>query len=113
MVDPDNEKGPDRYFGWDNEKPERHLAVNAFEAKARPITNEDFARFLDQTHNDNFPAAWTTHKDTSAPPCADNAAMANGNGVYMNGLSPPLTKRVFSTENTLERSLELYLSDTV
>ena len=91
MTDPENDEGPDRYFGWDNEKPKRHIDVKAFEAKARPITNEDYGRFLDQTQKDKLPAAWTNRKDSLAPPRPDKETMANGDGAYVNGLSPPLT----------------------
>ena len=91
MTDPENDEGPDRYFGWDNEKPERHIDVEAFEAKARPITNEEYARFLDQTHKDKVPASWTTYKDSSTLCCTGDKTIAIENGVYINGLSPPLT----------------------
>ena len=88
--DPENDNGPDRYFGWDNEKPTRQLSVPAFEAKARPITNEDYAGFLEQTHREKLPASWTCDKDGSSLR-KSNGAYVNGNGTYMNGLSPPLT----------------------
>ena len=96
MMDPENDKGPDRYFGWDNEKPKRHVDVEAFEAKARPITNEDYAKFLDQTHKEKVPASWATCKDISPLYHAKGGTMANGNGAYMNGLTPPLTDSFLS-----------------
>ncbi|TQB70368.1 hypothetical protein MPDQ_000634 [Monascus purpureus] len=49
---------PDVSFGWDNEKPRRTLSVHSFEAQARPITNGEFAKYL-QTHNiRTWPASW-------------------------------------------------------
>ncbi|KAL8815814.1 MAG: hypothetical protein Q9223_005093 [Gallowayella weberi] len=59
MNDPENDHGPIRYFGWDNEKPMRKTHVPAFEAKARPLTNKDFARYLCETNQQTLPASWT------------------------------------------------------
>lgn len=58
MDDPENDKGPERYFGWDNEKPTRQVHVAAIEAKARPLTNEDYVRFLIETGQEQLPASW-------------------------------------------------------
>jgi hypothetical protein len=38
-----------RYFGWDNERPHRSAHVKSFRAKARPITNGEFAAYLAET----------------------------------------------------------------
>ena len=60
LDDVENDEGPDRYFGWDIEKPRRHVSVCAFEAKARPISVSEYACFLEQTSNDDaLPAFWT------------------------------------------------------
>ena len=32
-------------FGWDNESPERHVHVGAFNAEWRPISNHEFQQF--------------------------------------------------------------------
>ncbi|KAL9634132.1 MAG: hypothetical protein Q9204_003119 [Flavoplaca sp. TL-2023a] len=61
MDDPANNNGSVGYFGWDNEKPARKKTVPAFEAKARPLTNEDFARYLIGTKQNTLPASWTQH----------------------------------------------------
>ena len=50
---------PNRYFCWDNEKPQRVVDVQAFEAKARPITNEEYARYLHEAKNESLPASWS------------------------------------------------------
>lgn len=65
LYDPDDDLSFDRYFGWDNEKPKRHVEVSSFEAKARPITNEDYARYLDQTQQQTLPALWASTADIS------------------------------------------------
>lgn len=59
MDDPENATGPDRYFGWDNEKPARSVHVPAFEAKARPLTNGDYARYLIESGHQMLPASWS------------------------------------------------------
>ena len=63
MNDPDDDSGPTHYFGWDNEKPIREVFVPKFQAKARPITNEDYARYLSETRNETYPASWSTYYD--------------------------------------------------
>lgn len=89
MNDPENDEGPDRYFGWDNEKPKRSIDVPAFEAQARPLTNKDYARFLFQTGDAKLPASWVSGQ-LDTPKTNDNLQV-NGNCVYMNGASPRLT----------------------
>ena len=61
LNDPDDDSGPTRYFGWDNEKPVREVYVPTFQAKARPITNEDYARYLSETRKQTCPASWSTY----------------------------------------------------
>lgn len=90
MDDPENDQGPSRYFGWDNEKPMREVQVPAFEAKARPITNEEFARYLEQTHKQRLPASWVSDRQEGIP-ITNGHSIGEKHGVYMNGLGPPLT----------------------
>lgn len=89
MDDPENDSGPDRYFAWDNERPSRAVNVPAFAAKARPITNEEYALYLEQTHKDSIPASW------SASCTGNGTSEANGkrnySHAYMNGDGPILT----------------------
>lgn len=59
LNDPDNADGPSRYFGWDVEKPQYEVNVKAFKAKARPITNEEYAKYLVDTGTNHVPASWT------------------------------------------------------
>lgn len=57
--DPEGDEGPDRYFGWDNEKPRRAVHVHSFVAQARPITNGEYAQYLRSTGNNKVPASWS------------------------------------------------------
>ena len=75
LNDAENDEGPDRFFGWDNERPARSVDVKAFEAHGRPISNGEYAYFLETTHSDRLPASWT-RKDASA----SGDDMANGVG---------------------------------
>lgn len=67
-TDPEDETiGPDRYYAWDNERPIRNVRVPRFEAKARPITNEEYATYLVDQNLDDIPASWTRTDGTSIP----------------------------------------------
>ena len=92
MNDPENDQGPDRYFGWDNEKPQRSVQVPAFKSQARPLTNEDYARFLDQTSQTKIPASWTSWDGDSPSTHMNGEPHVKGNRVYLNGDSPAVTK---------------------
>ncbi|KAI9718460.1 MAG: hypothetical protein M1828_006705 [Chrysothrix sp. TS-e1954] len=59
MNDSESVSGPDRYFGWDIEKPSRAVHVKQFTAKARPITNFEYAQFLLGTGREDIPASWS------------------------------------------------------
>jgi len=93
MDDPENDLGSDRYFGWDNEKPKRQVEVPRFEAKARPITNQEYARYLDQTHRSDIPASWASSPKDSQDDLVSDRNGHKGkqsNGIYLNGHSEPL-----------------------
>ncbi|KAL1863493.1 hypothetical protein Plec18170_000329 [Paecilomyces lecythidis] len=57
LDDPDLDSVPEA-FGWDNEKPRRTVVVPSFEAKARPITNGEFAHYMQEKQIKNYPASW-------------------------------------------------------
>ncbi|KAF2754585.1 hypothetical protein EJ05DRAFT_479553 [Pseudovirgaria hyperparasitica] len=57
---------PSRYYGWDVEVPSRRTNVKAFEAKARPITNGEYADYLTATQSGKIPASWATDGDPLA-----------------------------------------------
>ncbi|CAG8922471.1 unnamed protein product [Penicillium salamii] len=54
---------PESSFGWDNEKPEREVTVGAFESQARPITNGEYAKYLQKTGVHNYPASWVVTRE--------------------------------------------------
>ena len=82
MDDPEDDEGPDRYFGWDNEKPRRHAQVPAFQAKSRPITNQEYAQYLHECHQKKIPASWASSKylchNKSPEPSDVNNFLCNG-----------------------------------
>lgn len=49
---------PKTSFGWDNEKPARTTTVSEFEAQARPITNGEYAKYLQANQLRQPPASW-------------------------------------------------------
>ncbi|KAK1962549.1 hypothetical protein LY78DRAFT_586434 [Colletotrichum sublineola] len=60
MDEPDLNAGVDGYFGWDNERPARKAEVHAFQAKGRPITNEEYAQYMFENHIKKVPASWAS-----------------------------------------------------
>ncbi|KAK2763273.1 hypothetical protein FQN54_009909 [Arachnomyces sp. PD_36] len=73
--DPSGNRVPEHSFGWDNEKPRRETDVPSFSASARPITNGEYAAYLEQNNISAVPAYWV-----------ENSASMNGNGgVASNG----------------------------
>lgn len=49
---------PTDSFGWDNEKPQRDIVVHSFEAQARPITNGEYAQYLQANRMRTAPISW-------------------------------------------------------
>lgn len=98
LTDADDDFGPDRYFGWDCEKPARSVTVPSFDAKARPITNEDYGRYLVETHENapqgSWPASWTalSQKAGQVKQNGLTQPQSNGEAAYINGHSKPLTE---------------------
>ncbi|KAI9821822.1 MAG: hypothetical protein M1827_002404 [Pycnora praestabilis] len=87
LEDPENDSGTDRYFGWDNEKPARTIKVPTFTAKARPISNSDYAQYLDNTQKTSIPASW--FDGSSAKRETHSKGFTRG---YVNGDSTPLSQ---------------------
>lgn len=58
LDDDDIDSQANNYFGWDNEKPRRSTLVKSFRAKARPISNGEYAIYLDKTGQNDIPASW-------------------------------------------------------
>lgn len=63
--DPQTASGPKRYFGWDIETPVRRTAVRSFSASARPISNGEYAAYLEATSSTKLPAAWICSPSTN------------------------------------------------
>ncbi|KAL9104046.1 MAG: hypothetical protein Q9163_000943 [Psora crenata] len=108
MDDPETVGGPDHHFGLDNEKPQRTIKVNAFLAQARPLTNEDYARFLEQTGWDDIPASWMVMPGPSSPE-ADGYAHVNGHRRFANadGPSAPLTDAFLKGKHLSNEGVEI------
>ncbi|KAG0161224.1 hypothetical protein PDIDSM_8758 [Penicillium digitatum] len=58
LNDSNEEVVPNQSFGWDNEKPQRKVTVHAFEAQARPITNGEYAKYIQDKGIKTYPASW-------------------------------------------------------
>ena len=84
MADTEYDNGHDHYFGWDNEKPQRQAHVRAFQAKARPITNREYAQYLEENHRQTIPASWASADEGHQ----EGATGSNGvSGSISNGVS--------------------------
>lgn len=61
LDDPEDPEDPTpHFFGWDNEKPVREgVAVSEFTVRTHPITNEEYARYLEAQSSTKIPASWT------------------------------------------------------
>ena len=90
LDDPENDLGPDRFFGWDNERPSRETAVAEFEAQARPISNGEYAQFLERSGFELLPASW------SVP--VGNGTSNGVNGILSNGLEAGYASHTKSEE---------------
>lgn len=64
----DNSKKESGPFGWDNEIPQRRVTVPSFIAQARPISNGEYAMYLQANGSLKQPASWSSvlpEKETS------------------------------------------------
>ncbi|OTA58386.1 hypothetical protein K449DRAFT_334626 [Hypoxylon sp. EC38] len=78
LDDPDDELHSTKHFGWDNEKPPRRVQVHKFQAKGRPITNEEYALYMYNTKTTKVPASWANE----SPNYANGT---NGNNGHVDG----------------------------
>ena len=76
LNDPNVTAIPAESYGWDNEKPQRAVNVASFLAKARPVTNGEYAAYLEANHIEKIPASWLAKEA--------NGLVANGHN--MNGV---------------------------
>jgi formylglycine-generating enzyme required for sulfatase activity len=79
-------------FGWDNEKPRRSVHVGSFRAKARPITNGEYAEFLARTGKTSIPVSWSealsSRQKNGADGKRDSLINGHGDGVSNAANSP-------------------------
>jgi formylglycine-generating enzyme required for sulfatase activity len=76
---------PDYSFGWDIEKPQRVISVRTFDAQARPITNGEYARYMELNHISHIPASWVSVELNGH---SQNGGSMNGNtNDHVNGAS--------------------------
>ncbi|KAJ5654243.1 Ergothioneine biosynthesis protein 1 [Penicillium lividum] len=68
LEDLDKSVVPKESYGWDNEKPQKKVRVHSFEALARPITNGEYAKYLQANRSRSIPASWLlVHPDQVYP----------------------------------------------
>ncbi|KAI0548789.1 DUF323 domain protein [Xylaria curta] len=87
LDDPDDVLDSDGHFGWDNEKPRRKVHVHGFQAKGRPITNEEYARYLYETKKGKIPASWAT-EIVEQPNRTNGANGVNGHATANGAILP-------------------------
>jgi EasF-like predicted methyltransferase len=98
LEDPETPSGPKRYFGWDNEKPQRFTHVNSFRAKARPITNGEYAEYLEKTGKTVIPASWCdTPYSTSKRDSVINGHFDGANGTAYSLTHGKYVRTVYGT----------------
>ncbi|KAK8128249.1 hypothetical protein PG984_009357 [Apiospora sp. TS-2023a] len=84
MNDPQDKLDSQGHFGWDNEKPARQANVHAFQAKGRPITNEEYAQYLYDTKATKLPASWADNETQTSNGTNGNVE-GRTNGLAGNG----------------------------
>ena len=62
LDDPETDDGPDRFFGWDNERPSRKMQVGSIEAQSRPVSNGEYARYLEERGFETLPSSWKSQE---------------------------------------------------
>lgn len=70
----------DGFWGWDNEKPVRTATVPPFEAKARPLTNGDYAKYLAESGKDLIPKSWIVEPSNNHR--EDDGSVINGHADF-------------------------------
>ncbi|KAF2845455.1 hypothetical protein T440DRAFT_511537 [Plenodomus tracheiphilus IPT5] len=92
LQDDDKDYKTRRYFGWDNEKPHRSAHVKSFRAKARPISNGEYATYLQKTGKTVIPASWCAEsslaEDTNI---SKRDSVVNGHSNGINGSTQHIT----------------------
>jgi formylglycine-generating enzyme required for sulfatase activity len=89
----DNDSGK-QYYGWDNELPRRSAHVPSFRAKARPITNGEYAEYLALTSTAAIPESWCEepYSSTKATDIGKRDSMINGHSHSLSDAAQALTE---------------------
>ncbi|KAJ4323572.1 hypothetical protein N0V94_001765 [Neodidymelliopsis sp. IMI 364377] len=97
LDDSDNDITTKRYFGWDNERPVRSAHVKSFSARARPITNGEYAAYLTKTGKVEIPASWCEYQYSSSTnsTASKRDSVVNGTHNNTNGSSTVITDGKF------------------
>lgn len=69
----------------DNEKPPRNAVVHSFKAQARPITNGEYARYLEATATTKLPASWARSESDKTIARAKTNGHEDAPNNYTNG----------------------------
>jgi formylglycine-generating enzyme required for sulfatase activity len=77
LDDPNDKIMPKESFGWDNEKPQRTISVHAFEAQARPITNGEYAKYLQANGLREYPASWVLVREDKEYPIPNGVTQSS------------------------------------
>jgi formylglycine-generating enzyme required for sulfatase activity len=80
LDDSDGTSLPKDSFGWDNEKPQRIISVHSFEAQARPITNGEYARYIQALRLQTLPASWVHTRSEKEYPISQGLHMSHSGG---------------------------------
>jgi formylglycine-generating enzyme required for sulfatase activity len=83
LDDSEKDTSSKRFFGWDCEKPQRSAHVKSFRAKARPITNGEYAAYLVATGKTAIPASWSERAYSNGK--AVNGGQNGSANVHQNG----------------------------
>lgn len=89
LDDSDKNTVPESSFGWDNEKPSRIVHVHGFEAKGHPVTNGEYAKYLQANLIRNIPASWVlVHENENYPiPQAVNGSSGSATRDFMSNFA--------------------------
>jgi formylglycine-generating enzyme required for sulfatase activity len=80
LNDSDKDDTGKRYFGWDNERSPRSVQVKSLRAKARPITNGEYATYLTKTGKTQLPASWCAQTNDGGIKKSNGVANGHQNG---------------------------------
>lgn len=90
LDDSDKNVVPESSFGWDNEKPSRVVHVHGFEAKGHPITNGEYAKYLQAKMLQKMPESWVLvneNENCPIPPQAVNGSNGTATRDFMSNFA--------------------------